>query len=97
MKFKSNQPSPYDKPIEDVLKRMEPYGPEDPEYEKQLTALERLTKLKRNVRPKLGISPDTAAVVAGNLLGILIIVAYEQKHSMTSKGMSYIKPVNPKN
>lgn len=92
---REDEPSAYDKAIKDALKSMETFSPEDDEYPKHLAALEALTKLKRNKRPKFGVSPDTFAIVAGNLLGILIIVAYEQKHAMTSKGLNYVKPKQP--
>jgi hypothetical protein len=86
----------YDEPIEKTLEELRQHDPESDEYTKALAALERLTKLKNGKRSKFGVSPDTAAIVLGNLLGILIIVAYEQKHAMTSKGLNYIKPQNPK-
>jgi hypothetical protein len=30
------------------------------------------------------------AIVVGNILGILVIVAYEQKHVMVSKGLGFV-------
>lgn len=41
-------------------------------------------------RKQLSVSPDTLLIVAGNLLGILIIVGYEQRHVITSKALSFI-------
>lgn len=52
-------------------------------YETILGQLERVHKLKTNER-RQGVSADTLATVACNLLGILIIVGYEQKNVMTS-------------
>jgi len=40
------------------------------------------------------ISRDTIALIAGNLMGILLIVAYEQKHVITSKGFGQV--IRPK-
>jgi hypothetical protein len=37
------------------------------------------------------VSPDTLAAVAGNLLGIIVIVGYENKHVITSKALSFLK------
>lgn len=41
-------------------------------------------------RTRLRVSPDTLVIVAGNLLGILVIVAYEQRHVITSKALSFV-------
>lgn len=92
LKFWNEKPSIYDEPIERVLNEMKTYGPDSPEFEAQLKYLERLSGMKEKTKSIMRVSPDTVAIVAGNLLGILIIVAYEQSHPMTSKGLSYIKP-----
>lgn len=55
------------------------------EFAKLATQLERLYDIKTKGRDF--ISRDTLAVIAGNLAGILLIVAYEQKHVMNSKGL----------
>ena len=49
------------------------------EYSKTLSHVERLYTIKAEKR-KNRITPDTILIVAGNLFGILVIVAYEQKH-----------------
>ena len=59
------------------------------EYTTQLGYLERLNALKTTQR-RNRVSPDQMALVAGNLLGILIIVAYEQKHAMVSKATGFL-------
>ena len=58
-------------------------------YQDTLACLERLIQLKKE--ESKGISPDTLVMVAGNLAGILIIVMYEQRHVITSKGMNFIQ------
>jgi len=74
----------------DVLEsEMQTSGPEDPQYNTYMEKLERLYKLKAT-SPKARISRDQALLVAGNLAGILIIVAYEQKHVFGSKGQSFL-------
>lgn len=61
------------------------------EYSDTLSHLERLYTIKTETR-KNRISPDTVLVVTGNLIGILVIVAYEQKHVLGSKAMNlYMK------
>jgi hypothetical protein len=72
-----------------VLSEMETYGPDSEEYPTMLAYLERLSRVQTEDRPRR-VSPDTMATVAGNLCGILVIVAYEQRHVMTSKGLSFV-------
>jgi hypothetical protein len=78
-----------DKPIERVLSDMDTYGPDSKEYSELIEHLDKLTKMKAEDR-RNRVSPDTMAMIAGNLLGIVIIVAYEQKHVMTSKGLGFV-------
>lgn len=84
------KPSILDEPIEKVLSEMNTYGPDSEEYPSLVANLERLVRLKAEEGSKSRVSPDTLAIVAGNLLGILIIVAYEQKHVIVSKGLGFI-------
>jgi hypothetical protein len=86
------EPDEYDEPINKVLKSMETFAPEDAEFEVAIGHLERLTKL-RNERYRSRFSPDTVLLVAGNLLGILVIVAYEQKHVIRSTATSFLLKV----
>lgn len=95
LRFWEKKKSIMDEPIDRVLTEMNTYGPENPEFEKHLNYLERLQELKAGERRHFKVSPDTVMIVLGNLVGILIIVAYENKHVMTSKGMSFIKPKTP--
>jgi len=75
--------------IDRVLSEMLEYGPDHEDYSNNIGYLERLTALKTNTR-RQRVSPDQMALVAGNLLGILVIVAYEQKHVMASKGLGFV-------
>lgn len=94
MKFvKNDEPTPVDDQIDAVIKEMDVKGVNSEEYPKLMSYLERLNKLKTITR-RPPVSRDTVALIAGNLLGILLIVAYEQKHVMTSKGFSQI--IRPK-
>ena len=70
--------------INRLLTEMDTYGPDSPEYPALVAHLKTLTKI-RKAKPSYRVDPNTMALVAGNLLGILVIVAYEQKHVMVSK------------
>ena len=79
--------------IDAIYEEMTTHGPDSEEYPNMLGYLERLTELQAPKRHNR-VSPDQMAVVLGNLLGIQIIVAYEQKHVMTSKAKDFI--IKPK-
>ena len=90
-KFRRGGPSKYDAPIEKALASLETYDTDDAEFSDAMDYLERLTKLKEAEKSVVRkFSPDTLAIVLGNLAGILVIVAYEQKHVLTSKATGFI-------
>jgi hypothetical protein len=88
-RFERTKPSIFDEPIAKVLTEMNQYGPDSPEYSEMISHLDRLHKMKADER-RNRVSPDTVAMICGNLLGILIIVAYEQKHVLVSKGLGFV-------
>lgn len=83
----------YDEPINKVLEEMRTYSPETDEFAASMRHLETLSTLKAANTPKRA-NADMMLLVAGNLLGILIIVAYEQKHVITTKATGFI--IKPK-
>lgn len=74
-----------DTAIEDAVRWLDPNS-ED--YSTAITQVERLYKLREQSQPR--ISPDTVAIVAGNLAGILLILHYEHLNVVTSKAMSFV-------
>lgn len=87
--LKKKQPSQLEPLIAKLLDEMTMLGPGDDEYDKRLTELERLYALQTE-ESKRGINPDTLMHVAGSLASILTIVAYEQKHVMTSTALKLL-------
>lgn len=84
---------PLEREIDAVLQEMQNIGVNSDRYPVMMEYLERLNGVKVKVtRPT--VSLDTIALVVGNLMGILLIVAYEQKHVMSSKGFAQI--IRPK-
>ena len=73
-----------------LLDGMDTYGSDSQEYPELLSHLERVSNLRKSEDPKRRVSPDQMAFVIGNILTVLIIVAYEQKHVMTSKGLGFV-------
>lgn len=79
--------TPIDQQVTNVLERMEAIGVDDEEYPKLLEHLTKLYEVKRKER-RSPISSDTLAIVIGNFAVAALIVIYEQKHVMTSKGLN---------
>ena len=82
--------SKLDEPIDELIAHMRGMEPDSEEYAKTLSHVERLVKLQCEERGDR-INMDTVLSVAGNLLGILTIVAYEQKHVMVSKALGFVQ------
>lgn len=92
--FQRTEEDGIDKQIKRILDDMDMFGPGSEEYDKLLPQLKKLMKLKTN-KKSWHIDPNTVVLVVGNLVGILIIVMYEEKHVITSKAYStFVKMVN---
>lgn len=92
---RNKKPNALNEPIDKVLEELRQHDPNSQEFDTNLTNLERLTKLKASTKWKMKVSPDTLVTAGATLLGILIIVGYEQKHAMVSKGFNFRIPKNP--
>lgn len=78
------------KEIDNVIESMSSLDPTCELYKKQIEVLESLIELDKKQNPKKKISPDTIAVIAGNLLGIGLILVFEEKHVITSKALGFV-------
>lgn len=81
--FKKDDDSPLGKQIAAVLDEMTNVGVNSDEYSTLMTLLERLTKIKAQVR-RDPVSRDTLAVVVGHMLSTAFLVVYENKHVLRS-------------
>lgn len=59
------------------------------EYNKMILQIEKLYAL-RYTNNTQRVSPDTLAIVLGNLAGIVIIVGYERANAVTSKAIGFV-------
>lgn len=89
LKIKSNEPNELDTVIKTLLIQMDDTSPTTPEFATMADQLTKLYKLKETDSPKR-VSPDTLVNAAASLGGILLIIAYEQKHIMLSKALSFV-------
>lgn len=84
---KKSEDTALDKAICDALENLSPY---DDDYTKKVKAITMLHQLKQNEKPER-VSPDTMALILGNLVGIGIIVTHERLHVITSKSVSFLR------
>lgn len=78
-----------EKEIDAVLVRMSSIDSDTKEYTAMAANLEMLYKAKANEKSR-SISPDTIAVIVGNLLGIILIINYEQTGIITTKALGFV-------
>ena len=88
-KFEPREAKQLSEAMTHVLDLMAEVDPGSDEYEKLMTDLERLSKVRTSERPPK-LSRDTMAIVAGNLFVVLIVVAAEKSHVMNSKGLGFM-------
>ena len=78
-----------EKEIDSVLAVMATFKADSKEYTAMAANLEMLYKAKSQECDRR-VSPDTIAVIAGNLLGIALILGYEKAGSITSKALGFV-------
>ena len=86
---KMDKRSNLEKEIDNVLGRMSELDPDSKEYSAMASNLERLFSAKSKEKDRK-ISPDTLAVIAGNLLGIGLILTYEKLNVITTKALGFV-------
>lgn len=88
-KLTKKDPSRLDQEIDRVLDLM---SREDPETEKYAQWADQVTKLYKlkEIDSKQRVSKDALAAIAGNLLGIGMILSYERVHIVTSKAVGFV-------
>lgn len=87
--FTNDQSNSIDIEIDAVSAKMQEVGVTDEKYPELLKHLKKLNEMKTQTR-RPPVSKDTVIMALTNLAGILVIVAYEQKHVFTSKGVNQL-------
>jgi hypothetical protein len=86
---KHPEPSGLDRVIDEHINEMLAVNLDSKDYPVLLERLAKLYKLKETDAPKR-VSADTVAIVAGNLIGILLILHYERLNVIGSKALSFV-------
>jgi hypothetical protein len=81
--------SPLEKAVNRTLQSLNHYDVGSEEYARTMDALVKLHKMKEEEKPS-SVSKDTMAVIAANLLGILIIISHENVNVITSKAFGLL-------
>lgn len=91
MKFftKSDKRTNLQKEIDSLAEMLNDIEPLSTNYILYLEILERLVKAQSLEKPR-GISPDTKAIIVGNMLVTAAILYHEKAGVITSKAFSYI-------
>jgi hypothetical protein len=79
-----------DMAIDKLVLELEVTNASSPEYEKMVKNLEVLKKANSYESGRKKISPDTILIVAANLVGIVLILGYEQASVVTSKALGFV-------
>jgi aspartokinase-like uncharacterized kinase len=88
---KSETTSRLDAEINANLARLKTMKPEDPNYTATTKAVSKLIKMRDSLSTSRSVSPDTLALVLGNLAGVLLIVTYEKHNIVTSKALTFVQ------
>ncbi len=81
--------SELDEARQQVLDRMKEVDVNSDEWKELFQHVEKFTVLKA-AEGRDKVSPDTLAIVAGNLAGIIVIVGYEHAHVIVSRALSFL-------
>lgn len=78
-----------EKAIDTLLTQMSVVSCDSDEYAKMVVSLDKLYKLKEIDAPKR-VSPDTLALIGGNIAGILLIIGHEKVNVITTKALGFV-------
>jgi uncharacterized protein (UPF0335 family) len=86
---KQKEPSKLDEAINEVYREMAGVTADSKEYAAMVKQLKVLHKMKTQ-ESAFRVTPDTALIVAANVLGIVVIVSHERVAVITSKALGLI-------
>lgn len=86
---KKDKRTELEKEIDDVIHQMNEWSAETEQYSKMADQLLKLYEAKSHERQRQ-VSADTLAVIAGNLIGIGLILNFEKLDIITSKALGFV-------
>ena len=86
---KQKKLSGLDDAINDVLSELKGFTSDSEEYAAMVDQLVKLHAMKECEKPQ-NVSMDTLMIVAGNLLGIAMILSYERTNVITTKAVHFL-------
>lgn len=86
---KAEKPSKLDDVEERIFAELLTQDPVSADFATAMEHLEKIDEL-RSKKDRWRVSPDTMAIVAGNLAGILIMVKFERFNVLTSKALGMV-------
>lgn len=87
---KKTEPTALDIAIDNLVSELAGYDANSEEYTAAAANLKVLVEAKA-LEPKPNVvSADTIAVIAGNLLGIVMILGFEKANVITSKSLGFV-------
>lgn len=87
---KQDAKTPLDETIEDLHMQMESLTIEEKEYTTAVDNLVKLYEVKGKYEKPNNVSKDVLYATIGNLLGIGMILGFEQTHVVTTKALSFV-------
>jgi hypothetical protein len=86
-----SKPSVIDPVIDDLISTMAGEEATTEDYQRMVSSLRTLLEAKAATEPEpQRINPNTLAIIAGNLAGIILILAFEKKNVITSKSLGLL-------
>lgn len=90
LKTPEEKPSKLDPLIDDIIMSMGGMDETDETYQTAAASLRMLLEAKALEPKQKELDPNTVAVIAGNLAGIALILAFEMRNVITSKSMNFV-------
>lgn len=87
--IKQKEPTGLDLAIAEVLSDMKGFTSDADEYSAMVEQLVKLHAMKECEKPN-GVSKDTVLIVAGNLLGIVMILSFERTNVITTRALQFM-------
>jgi hypothetical protein len=85
----SNESVALDQAIMDVFCDLKNVSSEHEDYTTSMKHLSELYKIKEHTAPKT-LSPDVMLTAGANIVGILLILHFEQTHVIASKALGFV-------